>query len=79
MKKIILLFLVFIIFLQAKELEHVSLRLKWKFQFQFAGFLIAKEKGFYEEEGIDIDIIEFSNDIELIDDVITGENEFWYK
>lgn len=38
--------------------EQVSLQLKWKHQFQFAGFYMAKEKGFYAERGLDVDIVE---------------------
>ncbi|MBX3582931.1 MAG: ABC transporter substrate-binding protein [Rhizobiaceae bacterium] len=37
-------------------LETVSVRLKWVPQAQFAGFYVAKEKGFYEEAGLDVTI-----------------------
>ncbi|MEA3417959.1 MAG: hypothetical protein U9Q90_01075 [Campylobacterota bacterium] len=37
---------------QAKELDKVTLQLKWKYQFQFAGFIVAKEKGFYKDVGL---------------------------
>ena len=33
----------------SKELKEVSLQLPWKYQFQFAGYIIAKEKGFYKD------------------------------
>jgi len=41
---------------QAQALETVSLRLKWLTQAQFAGFYVAKAKGFYEEAGLDLTI-----------------------
>jgi len=41
------------------DLEKVSLQLSWKNQFQFAGYYMAKEKGYYEDAGIDVDINEF--------------------
>jgi len=41
---------------QAQALEEVSLRLKWLTQAQFAGFYVAKAKGFYEEAGLDLTI-----------------------
>lgn len=41
---------------QAQDLTKASLRLKWLPQAQFAGFYYAKEKGFYEDEGIDLTI-----------------------
>jgi NitT/TauT family transport system substrate-binding protein len=36
--------------------EKVSVRLKWLHQAQFAGYYVAKEKGFYKEEGLDVTI-----------------------
>jgi signal transduction histidine kinase/ABC-type nitrate/sulfonate/bicarbonate transport system substrate-binding protein len=43
----------------AKELEKVSLQLQWLDQFQFAGYYIAKEKGFYKDVGLDVEIKKF--------------------
>jgi len=42
----------------AGSLEAVSLQLKWKYAFQFAGYIAAKEKGFYAEEGLDVTLFE---------------------
>ena len=36
--------------------DKVTLQLKWVTQAQFAGYYVAADKGFYEEEGIDIEI-----------------------
>jgi NitT/TauT family transport system substrate-binding protein len=41
---------------QAIAADKVTLQLKWVTQSQFAGYYVAKEKGFYEEEGLDVDI-----------------------
>lgn len=42
-----------------KKIEHeIKLQLKWKHQFQFAGYYAAKIKGFYADEGLDVTIIE---------------------
>ncbi len=38
--------------------DNVSLQLKWKHQFQFAGFYMAKEKGFYDEFNLNVKINE---------------------
>jgi len=38
------------------QLDKVSLQLKWVTQAQFAGYYAAKEKGYYEEEGLDVTI-----------------------
>ena len=36
--------------------DKVSLRLKWLNQAQFAGYYVAKEKGFYKDERLDVTI-----------------------
>ncbi len=41
---------------QAMAADKVTLQLKWVTQAQFAGYYVAKEKGFYEAEGLDVDI-----------------------
>lgn len=41
----------------AFALESVVLQLKWTHQFQFAGYYMAVEKGFYERAGLDVSII----------------------
>src|SRR5215475_10548155 len=40
----------------ARALDQVSLQLKWKHQFQFAGYYAALEKGFYREHGLEVEI-----------------------
>lgn len=42
--------------MQAAAADKVTLRLKWVTQAQFAGYYVAKDKGFYEEEGLDVEI-----------------------
>lgn len=36
--------------------DKVTLQLKWVAQGQFAGYFVAKDKGFYSDEGLDVDI-----------------------
>lgn len=38
------------------HLESLTLQLKWVTQAQFAGYFVAKDKGFYEAEGLDVTI-----------------------
>lgn len=38
------------------QAEDVTLQLKWVTQAQFAGYYVAKDKGFYEEEGLNVTI-----------------------
>ncbi|MCR5855396.1 ABC transporter substrate-binding protein [Mesorhizobium sp. J428] len=41
---------------QAQAADAVTLQLKWVTQAQFAGYYVAKDKGFYDEEGLDVTI-----------------------
>ncbi len=41
---------------QAMAADEVVLQLKWVAQGQFGGYFVAKDKGFYEEEGLDVEI-----------------------
>ncbi|HCJ71834.1 MAG TPA: nitrate ABC transporter substrate-binding protein, partial [Agrobacterium sp.] len=40
----------------AQAADKITLQLKWVTQAQFAGYYVAKDKGFYEAEGLDVDI-----------------------
>ncbi|MEQ9037220.1 MAG: ABC transporter substrate-binding protein [Silicimonas sp.] len=42
--------------LAGSHLDQVTLQLKWVTQAQFGGYFVAKDKGFYEEEGLDVTI-----------------------
>ncbi len=46
-----------------KSLTKVRLQLKWLPQTQFAGYYVAQQKGYYKDEGIDIEIIPGGPDI----------------
>ena len=43
--------------------QELTLQLKWVTQAQFAGYYVAKDKGFYEEEGLDVTILPGGPDI----------------
>ncbi len=62
--------------LKADESIKVRVQLKWKHQFQFAGYYAAKEKGFYREKGLDVEIIEEGNGNDPVKNVIEGKSEF---
>lgn len=69
-----ILFKTFLIFtfiasLNAKELDKVNLRLDWLHQFQFAGYYIAKEKGYFEEYGLDVNIKEVEFGINQLEEI----------
>jgi len=54
-------------------LEKVSLQLHWKYQFEFAGFIAAKEKGFYQDAGLDVELREYKDGTDIENDVICGK------
>ncbi|MEA3405342.1 MAG: diguanylate cyclase [Pseudomonadota bacterium] len=58
------------------ELEKVTLQLKWLHQFQFAGYYAAKLKGFYEAEGLEVEIRERDLHQNNIQQVIDGEAQY---
>ncbi|MGI6245723.1 MAG: ABC transporter substrate-binding protein [Pseudochelatococcus sp.] len=45
-----------ILALPALAADKLALQLKWVTQAQFGGYYVAKDKGFYAEEGLDVDI-----------------------
>ncbi|MCK5516453.1 MAG: ABC transporter substrate-binding protein [Desulfobulbaceae bacterium] len=59
-----------------KAPEKVSIQFKWFHQFQFAGYYAALEKGFYAEEGLDVELIERDPSIGHIDQVLNGKSEY---
>ncbi len=60
----------------AQTLDKVTLQLHWYHQFQFAGYYIAKEKGFYEESGIDIEIKEGTLSQNAVDSIIQKQADY---
>lgn len=74
MKFFIFVSLFFLTLLDANE--KVVLQLKWLHQFQFAGYYAALEKGFYAEEGIDVEIRERNPAINNIDQVLGNEAQY---
>ena len=73
-----IIFFLFFLFssLFAQELKKVSLQLSWFDQFQFAGYYMAKEKGFYKDAGLDVEIKPFQFGIDIPKDVSDGKLDF---
>jgi ABC-type nitrate/sulfonate/bicarbonate transport system substrate-binding protein len=62
--------------LRAEALENISVRLKWFNQAQFAGFYVAKEKGFYQEGGLEVTLNPGGPDFPSIQMVAGGSEQF---
>ena len=60
----------------AKALEKVSLQLKWLHQFQFAGYYVALEQGYYRDAGLDVEIRQGGPFIDAMVDVGSGKADF---
>ncbi|MFA6192056.1 MAG: ABC transporter substrate-binding protein [Sulfurimonas sp.] len=58
------------------NLEKISVQLKWFYQYQFAGIMVAKEKGFYEDAGLNVTIKERDPQKNNIIQVVNGESEY---
>jgi len=58
------------------SLQKVSIQLEWKHQFQFAGYYVAKEKGYYKNVGLDVEIKEFEDNIDIVSDVLNNNSTF---
>ena len=75
------LFFIFFFFLTTlmgapKPLDKVSLQLVWLDQFQFAGYYMAKHKGYYAQAGLDVSLKKFSYGLDTPSEVLSGRAEF---
>ena len=59
-----------------QPLEHIDLQLHWKYQFEYAGFIAAKEKGFYKDVGLDVALLEYENGEDIIQKVLQKEGVY---
>jgi len=62
--------------LYSKDLRPVTIQLSWFDQFQFAGYYMAKEKGFYKDLGLDVTIKPFEFGIDIPKEVSLGNIDF---
>ncbi|MDD2896496.1 MAG: ABC transporter substrate-binding protein [Aliarcobacter sp.] len=57
-------------------MKKTSIQLMWLDQFEFAGFYVAKEKGYYQELGLDVEIKKFNSNIDLTQEVLDEKSDF---
>jgi len=74
--KLLFIFILLFVNTNAKELEKVTLKFHWKYQFEFAGFIAAKEKGFYKDAGLDVHLKEFKFGDDIETDVLNGKTTY---
>jgi PAS domain S-box-containing protein len=78
LKIIIISFVISLItnILSAQQITSVTLQLKWKHQFQFAGYYAAIEKGYYNDVGLKVNLLEATEVQNPDDAVFEGKAEF---
>ncbi|MDX1808336.1 MAG: ABC transporter substrate-binding protein [Sulfurospirillaceae bacterium] len=77
MKRNIVVLLLFVLNLYSNDhLIKLSVQLDWKYQFQHAGLIMAKEKGYYKDVGLDVDLREYKKGIDIAQDVLSGKADF---
>ncbi len=62
--------------LGAEPLERVVLQLKWRHQFQFAGYYAAVAQGYYREEGLEVELREAEPGRDHVEAVFSGEAQY---
>ena len=76
MKIVFSLCILIITLFSSTNKDKVTLHLKWLHQYQFAGYYVAKEKGFYNELGLDVTIAEPDIGADLVSTVINNEAHY---
>ena len=74
--KILFILFMLIASLYSNEKKNLTLQLSWLNQFQFAGYYIAKEKGFYKNVGLDVTINELKSKTELVEMIKNEKADF---
>ncbi|MDO9056500.1 MAG: ABC transporter substrate-binding protein [Sulfuricurvum sp.] len=57
-------------------IEKVSVQLQWADQFQFAGYYVAKERGFYRDAGLEVTLQKFDPKKLSVDEVMAGRSTY---
>ncbi len=57
--------------------DEVTIQLRWLHQFQFAGYYMALEKGFYKDAGLEVRLLEGGPDaLRPIEEMLSGRSDF---
>lgn len=73
---LLVLIFIFIVVTDNNDSSKTSLRLKWIYQAQFAGFYTANAEEYYKEAGLNVEIEPAGPNIYPIQSVTSGANEF---
>lgn len=57
-------------------LQKITLQLKWQHQFQFAGYYVAQEKGYYRDAGLEVEILAAQAGQDTVQPVLEGRAQY---
>jgi PAS domain S-box-containing protein len=60
----------------AAAAEKVSIQLKWRHQFQFAGYYAAQDQGYYRDAGLDVTLLEARPSQDPLQNVVEGRAQY---
>lgn len=61
---------------QEAKLEKITVKLKWRHQFQFAGYYAAQKQGYYRDEGLSVELQPRDLLENNIEQVLNGEGQY---
>lgn len=70
MRIVFLLVLIVVAAFARDGLEKVSVQMSWKYQFEYAGFIAAIEKGYYRDAGMEVELREYKEGMDIISEVL---------
>ena len=76
MKRILFILITLTTFLFSNNEKKITLQLNWLHQFQSAGYYMAKEKGFYNDLNLDVEINEYKSNTEIIKEIEMKRTDF---
>jgi len=71
-----IIFLLILLPISAFGVDNVRLQLKWRHQFQFAGYYAAQAQGYYRDAGLNVEIIPATPGIDPVQQVVQGKADF---
>ncbi len=72
----LLLFATLTIKQQVNAQDTVNIQLKWKHQFQFAGYYAALKNNYFKDAGLNVKLIEGESNIDIVDRIVKGQVEY---
>ncbi len=74
--KLTLLLVTLILRQHVSAQDTVNIQLKWRHQFQFAGYYAALKNNYFKELGLKVKLIEGGSNTDIVDKVVTGQVQY---